>query len=119
MTEPLKRFMLILRGGVDGTTLPPDQLQKLIGKYFSWIDELRSQGHYEGGEPLEDPVKFLSGPGGKKTIDGPFVEAKEIVGGYFIIRARDLNEAAQIARGCPIFENDGTVEVRPIHAMPA
>jgi hypothetical protein len=118
MANTPKRYMLLLRGGVDEKTLSPEQLQQLIGKYFGWMEQLRSRDQYEGGEPLEDDTKFLSGNGGRKITDGPFAEAKEIVGGYFIIRAKDLEEAAEIARGCPIFDNGGTVEVRPIQPMP-
>ena len=51
-------------------------------------------------------------------MDGPFVEGKEEVGGYLIVSAKDLNEAVALAKGCPIFENNGTVEVRPIEHIP-
>ncbi|HXU75541.1 MAG TPA: YciI family protein [Methylomirabilota bacterium] len=119
MTQTNKRFMLLLRGGIDDSTLSPEQLQQLISKYFAWMEKLRALDRYEGGEPLEDETKFLSGPGEHKVTDGPFTEAKEVVAGYFILRARDLKEAAEMARGCPILENGGTVEVRPIRPMPA
>ena len=49
--------------------------------------------------------------------DGPFAEAKDIVGGYTLIEARDLDQAVELSKGCPIFEVDGAVEVRPVMKM--
>ena len=49
--------------------------------------------------------------------DGPYAEAKDLVGGYAIIEARDLEAAVEIARGCPIYERDGVVEVRPVRVL--
>ena len=53
----------------------------------------------------------------KKVTDGPFAEAKDVVGGFSLILAKDLDEAAELSRGCPIFEVDGQVEVRPVMKM--
>jgi hypothetical protein len=53
--------------------------------------------------------------GSQKTVtDGPYAETKDIVGGYTLVEARDLEEAVDLSKGCPIFEVDGGVEVRPI-----
>jgi hypothetical protein len=111
-------FMLLLRGGVSNRDLSPEQLQDQIARYMSWIEKLRSAGHFVAGEPLEETGKVLSGQGGSLITDGPFTESKEAVGGYFILRARDFDEAVELARACPIFANNGTVEVRPIQDIP-
>lgn len=111
--------MLLLRGGVSYTELSPEQMQQLIGKYMSWIERLREKDQFVGGEPLEETGKVLSGRNGSIVTDGPFTEAKEAVGGYFILRARDLDEAIEIAKGCPIFESGGTAEVRPVQDVGA
>lgn len=50
-------------------------------------------------------------------IDGPFAEAKDLIGGFTLIEARDLDHAVELAKGCPIFEFDGGVEVRPIRKL--
>ena len=113
-----KSYMLLLRGGVDLKDLSPEQVQQLIKKYFDWMELLKSRGHFKAGEPLEDGGKVLSGKYGKVVTDGPFAEAKEEVGGYFLIHAKSLADAAKIAQGCPISDNGGTVEVRPIQEMP-
>ena len=111
-------FMLLLRGGVSNRDLSPDQLQRQIERYMSWIEQLRRDGHFVAGEPLDEAGKILSGKDGNTVTDGPFTESKEAVGGYFIIRANDLEAAVELSKGCPIFANSGTVEVRPIQSVP-
>ena len=61
---------------------------------------------------------MVSAKKGAVVTDGPFVEGKEEVGGYLIVAAKDLNEAVELAKSCPILENNGTVEVRPIEHIP-
>ena len=86
------------------------------------IHELHSgparKGHFIAGEPLEETGKILSGERGRKVTDGPFTESKEAVGGYFVIRAKDLDEAVELSRACPILANGGEIEVRPIQKIP-
>jgi hypothetical protein len=117
-TKPTPTFMLLLRGGVSSRDLSPEQFQRQIERYLSWIEELRRDGHFVSGEPLEETGKVLSGRNGNTVTDGPFAESKEEVGGYFLIRAGDLEAAVELSKGCPIFGNGGTVEVRPIQAVP-
>ena len=111
-------FMLLLRGGISNRDLSAEQLQRQIDRYLSWIEKLRREGHFVAGEPLDESGKVLSGQNGNTVTDGPFTESKEEVGGYFIVRARDLEFAVELAKGCPIFANNGTVEVRPIQQVP-
>lgn len=111
-------FILLLRGGISNRHLSPKQLQAQIEKYMNWIESLRKKGHFLAGEPLEEEGKILSGQNGQTITDGPFTESKEAIGGYFIISAKDLNAAIELSKGCPIFANGGTVEVRPIQNTP-
>ena len=115
-TEPT--FMLLLRGGVSNRDLSAEQLQRQIERYMNWIETLRRDGYFVAGEPLAENGKVLSGKNGSTVMDGPFTESKEEVGGYFIIRAKDLEAAVELSKGCPIFANNGTVEVRPIQVVP-
>src|SRR5713101_3167496 len=105
----MKEFMLIFIGN-DPTTnqMSPDQMQAQMGKWFSWIEDLKTKGAYVEGRPLTPAAKTVQG---KKPVvtDGPFAESKEIVGGYFIVKANTLDEAAAIAKGCPNFELGGAV----------
>jgi len=114
----LPKFILLLRGGISNRELSPEQIQAQIEKYMNWIDSLRRKGHFLAGEPLEEEGKLLSGRNAETVTDGPFAESKEAIGGYFIISARNLGAAIEISKGCPIFANGGTVEVRPIQQVP-
>jgi len=111
-------FLYLFRGGMDPKQMSPEQMQQSMNKWFAWMGELRGQGKFKAGEPLGDGGKVLSGKKGAVVTDGPFVEGKEEVGGYLIVSAVDLKEAVALAKGCPIFENNGTVEVRPIERIP-
>jgi len=112
----MANFMLIFRGG-DSPADSPEQMQLHMQKWSAWFEGLSKSGAYKGqGAPLEHGGKVVRGT--RKTVsDGPFAEAKDLVGGYAIVEARDLEAAVEIARGCPTYEKDGAVEVRPVRAM--
>jgi hypothetical protein len=95
----------------------PEQLQKTMQKWTAWMKELGEKGHLKNeGHPLERTGKLVKGK--QKTVtDGPFAEAKDAIGGYSIVEARDLAHAVELSKGCPTFETDGAVEVRPIRKM--
>lgn len=87
-----------------------------MGEYMAFTDSIRQSGHYLGGNALQ-PVATATSVrvrnGKLSTTDGPFAETKEQLGGYYLIEAKDLNEAIQIAGRIPSAKI-GTVEVRPI-----
>jgi hypothetical protein len=112
----MEKFMLIFHGGqLDG--LSPEEMQAQMGKWFAWIEKLRKTEQYVSGEPLLPGGKLVSGPGGKTVTDGPYTEGKEVVGGFFIIKARDLAEAVVISRDCPDFGFGASVQVRQVMKM--
>jgi len=79
-------------------------------------ESLRASGHYVASEPLTLPKEAITvrvRDGRMSTTDGPFMETKEVLGGFIAIDARDLNEAVRIAAGIP-FAKLGSVEVRPV-----
>ena len=92
----------------------PEQMQKSMQQWMAWMKTLADQGHIKDqGHPLERTGKLVTGK--QKTVtDGPYAEAKDIVGGYTLIEAKDLAEAVELSKGCPIFEGGGVVEVRPV-----
>ena len=93
-------------------SVSPEHMQK----WMKWMESLGQKGILVGGEPLQTTGKQVSGA--KKIVtDGPFIEAKELVGGYLIVNAKDINDAVEISKGCPIFDVDGKLEVRPILKM--
>jgi hypothetical protein len=97
-------------------TVPtPEQSQKTLHKWAAWMKELGTQGHMKNpGHPLEGSGKVVSS---KTVSDGPYAEAKDIVGGFSVILATDLAQATELARGCPILDVGGSVEVRPVRPM--
>jgi len=109
-----KDFILLFRGGVSHKNLSPDQMQQVVKQFTEWIDGQRRRGQFLGGKPLEDEGKIVSGKNGQIVSDGPFMESKEIIIGFTMIRAVDLAEAIEISRGCPVLNLGGMVEVRPI-----
>lgn len=119
MKTETNSFLYIFRGGADPNQMSPEDMQRNMDAWFAWMGDLRKKGHLQAGEPLQDGGKVLKGKGGRSVTDGPYAEGKEEVGGYLLVTARDLNEAAELAKGCPIFENDGSVEVRAIQDMTA
>ena len=90
----------------------PDEMQQHVQKWFAWIDSLRDKGIHKGGVPLEVEGLVVT-PDGAIT-DGPFPESKEMIGGYVMVSADSLAEAAEIAKGCPVLLTRGKVEVRPV-----
>jgi hypothetical protein len=110
-------FMFLFRGDRARGDDSPEQLQRQTQKWLTWFEGLKTAGIYKGqGAPLEPGGRVMRGA--RKTVsDGPYAEAKDLVGGYAIVEARDLEAAVEIARGCPILEKDGAVEVRPVRAM--
>lgn len=108
----MKSFMFIFRGGLDPQTASPEEMQNNMQKWMGWVDELKKKGIYSGGEALLPSGKTLHK--GNIATDGPFAESKEIVGGFFIITAPDIEAALAIAGNCPDFAFGGTVEVRDV-----
>jgi len=108
----MSEFVFLYRGGERDTS--PEKLQKRMEKWMAWFKELGEKGHLKDrGQPLEREGKLVKGAK-KMVTDGPFAEAKDVVGGYTLIEARDLAQAVEFSKGCPILEVDGAVEVRPV-----
>ncbi|HZP94343.1 MAG TPA: YciI family protein [Burkholderiales bacterium] len=90
--------------------------EALMGEYFAFTEAIRNSGHYLAGEALQSvqsatTVRIRNGR--LSTTDGPFAETKEQLGGFYLIDARDLNEAIQLASRIPSARL-GCVEVRPV-----
>ncbi len=108
----MSEFVYLYRGGESGRS--PERAQQMMQKWMAWFKDLAEKGHIKDrGQPLERSGKLVKG--NRKTVtDGPFAEAKDVVGGFTLIEARDLDEAVELSKGCPIFEVEGAVEVRPV-----
>jgi hypothetical protein len=84
---------------------------------MDWKDTLEKSGHInQFGERLDGTGKVVRGKA-KTVTDGPYIEVKDFIGGYIIVEARDIDQAVELAKGCPVLESDGTVEIRPFVSM--
>jgi len=111
----MSEFLYIYRGGESGHS--PEKMQQTMQKWVAWLTDLGQKGHIKDqGQPLERAGKVVKGQQ-KSVTDGPFAEAKDVVGGYTLVEARDLDQATELSKGCPIFDDGGSVEVRPIMKM--
>jgi len=111
----MAEFAYLYRGGERPAS--PEQQQQIMQKWIAWMKDLAETGHMvDRGQPLERSGKLVKG-GTRSITDGPFAETKDVVGGFTLVRAKDIGEAAELAKGCPILERGGDVEVRPIMQM--
>jgi hypothetical protein len=95
----------------------PEKAQQNMQRWMNWMRDLESKGHLKDkGQPLDRAGKVVRGQH-KTVTDGPYTEAKDLVGGFSIVEAKDIDEAVKLSHGCPILEGGGSVEVRPVLAM--
>lgn len=109
-TPPLHDYLLLSRGQWD-PTLPPEQIQSAIDRFYAWYEQRLADGTFKPGQRLATGTKLVTRDG---ILDGPFAEAKEIIGGYWFIVARSLDEAAAIAAQNPCVACGLALEVRPV-----
>ncbi|MTI87669.1 MAG: hypothetical protein FH748_06845 [Balneolaceae bacterium] len=108
----MNKYLLILFEKEDVyTNFSPEEMQQEIEAHGKWIQELGK--HYDSGEPLEQAAKTVNGKE-KVVTDGPFMESKELVSGFYILKAHNLEEATELSKGCPVLKLGGNVEVREI-----
>jgi hypothetical protein len=111
----MSEFLYLYRGGERAAS--PEQAEQQMQRWVTWMKELGAKGHIKDqGQPLEAEGKVVRGKQ-KVVTDGPYAESKDVVGGFTLIEAKDLAVAAELSKGCPIFESGGLVEVRPIMKM--
>ncbi len=110
----MKDFMMIFIGAsYEELGLSPEQLQERMGKWFAWGNKMGEQGILKGGEALHDKIRRISGPD-RIVTDGPFAESKELVGGYYIVSAPNMEAVQVIAQDFPDYDLGGTVEIREV-----
>ena len=111
----MNRYVFVFRGGaVVHKELAPAELGAHLQKWMVWLGELGKKGQAEPkGARLQLSGKTVRGTT-KAVTDGPFAEAKDLVTGTLVIKAPTLEAATEVAKDCPIYEYDGSVEVRPV-----
>lgn len=117
----MPKFMYIFRGGGYAApgSLSPTELQQHLAKWNAWTNGLLAAGRLATAEPLGHPPTGKTVRGRERIVtDGPYAESKDLVSGILVVEAPSLQEAAELARDCPILELDGSVEVRPVLVPP-
>ena len=115
----MKYLCLIYDEEAKMATMSEADANAFMGEYFAFTEGIKKSGHYVGGEalkPVNTATTVRMRNGKMSTTDGPFAETKEQLGGYYLIEARDLNDALQVASRIPSART-GSVEVRPIEVF--
>jgi len=107
----MEKFMLIFQGD-QMAEMSPEEMQSQTQKWMEWVAKLQKAGRYVEGEPLLPGGKLVSGL--NSVTDGPYAEGKEVVGGYFVVEAKDFDEAVHYCQDYPAFGYGGTVQVRQV-----
>jgi hypothetical protein len=112
-------ILLLHEAPSDFSNVSAGEMQQIIGEYVAWRRKIETEGKYAGSNKLrEEGGRHVSMRNGQaRVVDGPYAEAKEIMGGYFIISAADYDEAVEISKGCPHLKYSGWIEVREIEPV--
>ena len=108
----MKEFMMIFRTDKDRPKPSPEQMQGMIKQWQDWIGGIAAQGKFVATNALGFQGKTVHAD--TTITDGPYAEVKEIVGGYIIVKAENLDAAVALSDGCPTLAIGGKVEVRDV-----
>jgi hypothetical protein len=113
----MKEFLLVFRA--DFSTMPkasPEQMQATTKRYMDWIGGIAAQNKLvDRGNSLATSGKVVKA--GNVITDGPYTEIKECIMGYSIVKGESIEEAMELAKGCPVLTIGGNVEVREIRVL--
>jgi len=115
----MESYLLLLHMKDERPNLSPEEMQAITAKYKAWGQKLGAQGRIAGGEKLADEAgRKMIGKGAELRIsDGPFTETKDVIGGFFIVKAESYDEAIELCRDCPHLEYGNGIEVRRIDVV--
>ena len=112
----MQYLLLIYENEKNYATMSENESKKIMGEYFAFTEEIKKNGKMVAGDalqPTHTATTVRVRDGKRLTTDGPFAETKEQLGGYYLVEAKDLDEAINIAGKIPAAKN-GSIEVRPI-----
>jgi hypothetical protein len=116
----MKYLCLIYDDESRWATMSEAEAGAMMGEYFAFTDGIRRSGQYVAGEalkPTQTATTVRVRNGKVSTTDGPFAETKEQLGGFYMIEAKDLNDAIQVAARIPSARS-GSIEIRPVEVFP-
>jgi len=113
----MEKFMLIFHGDpAKAMQQSPEAMQENMAQWMAWVNKLMASGHYVSGEPLLPGGKTISGAD-RIVADGPYTEGKEVVGGYFILQAKDMDEVIALSQDYPDYASGGAIQIRQVMKM--
>ena len=112
----LSEYLLLIRNNAWYQDLTPGEIEEAMTQFTAWFEKLNREGKVKSSAPLAAAGKTITSR--NMVTDGPFAESKEAVAGFFVVQAVSLDEAAEIAKGCPGLEYGQTVEVRAFATDP-
>jgi hypothetical protein len=114
--KPMQYLLLIYGEEKAWTEMSDAERNRMYGEYRTFTDEIKQSGHWIGGNPLQ-PIHTATTVRVRndkaQTTDGPFAETREQLGGYYLVEAKDLDEATRLAARIP-GARIGSIEVRPV-----
>jgi hypothetical protein len=113
-TASKAEFLLIFRNTQLEERLSLDQMEEAMQQFNGWLDRWTRAGAIKSGQPLGNEGRTISGARSRTMADGPYPEAKEAIGGYVLVQAENMDEAAKIASEWPLLDWDAFVEIRPL-----
>jgi len=111
----MKEFLLLIREDANYGQLTLEEMQADIEKHMAWVETLIAKGQFKDGNPLDATGVHIRGKE-KLVTDGPYIESKECISGYYFLLANSLEEATLIAKDCPALELGAIIELREVMA---
>jgi hypothetical protein len=114
-SNAMKTFIMLLHDAGFPADISPDEIQAIIQRYVAWRDKIQQNGRKVSGHKLTDGQgRVMRGGNGQTRItDGPYAEAREVIGGLFIVEANSYDEVVDFSRDCPHLDF-GTIEIREV-----
>lgn len=111
------RYMILIYGKEsDWADVSPERMGEIMSAYFAYTNKLKAAGVHVASDELREvaTAKSVRGQGGAQVVDGPFVDTKESLGGYYLIDCASEDEALSWAKQAPSMMHGGGVELRPV-----
>lgn len=109
----MAQFILLIREDLTKYPMPQEQLNAIVRAHIKWANNLQARGIFKGGNCIASDGRLIEMINGDLMIE-PIRDVRQGIGGYYIIEAKDLQAAVEIAKECPTFKDGDLVEVRPI-----
>jgi len=107
-------FLLFFRDTQLAKRLSPQEMQALTVEWIQWVQRLRKQGKIKDGRPLEQGGSLISHKSGGLKANAPLIASEQTITAFSLLKVRHLNEATEIAKGCPVLKYGSTIEVRRV-----